>query len=77
MESEEDLAASLTYLNEMAPPALVKFSGKHLVNQLDQDLSSWRVSVYTETSDCPSSSVLNSSDSSDFKGISLDLQLCK
>lgn len=58
----------------MAPPALVKLSGKHLLYQQDQ--ASWGVSVYGETSYSPTSCVLNSSNSSDSKGISLDLQLC-
>lgn len=72
-----DLAASLTKLNEMAPPALVKLNEKHLTNQQDQDWASWGVSVYRGTSYFPTSCVFNSSNSSDFKGISLGLQLCK
>lgn len=55
----------------------MKLSGKHPLNQQDQDLYSWRVSLYRETNYSPISCVLNSSKSSDFKGISLDLQLCK
>lgn len=61
----------------MSPPALVKLSGKYPLNQQDPDLYSWRVSLYRETNYSPISCVLNSSKSSDFKGISLDLQLCK
>jgi len=61
----------------MAPPALVKLNEKHLLNQQGQDLASWGVSVYRETSYSPTSCGLNSSNSSSFKGNSLDLQLCK
>lgn len=61
----------------MAPLTLVKLNGKYLLNQQDQDLSSWGISVYRENNSSSISCVLNSSNSSDFKGISLDLQLCK
>lgn len=61
----------------MAPPALVKLNGKYPLNQQDRDLSSWGVFVDIENNSSPIACVLNSSNSSNFKGISLDLQLCK